>query len=354
MIEKVVSSIVLLIFFEFAAFLLTLVLLGDTSISSLLGVSISAGIVLWIIVIFLYSWYVKAYIRRYYYDAGPDFVTIKKGVFAPAEIHVQYQKIQDVYVDQDILDRIMGLYDVHIASATAASAIEAHIDGVEKAAAEGLKDLLLAKLKNPSSSMPQNAAPSSSPAQGPVAFSEEISTATYPIEGKWVIQQIISSIVISFFLTDFLFIYVALPGKNSDTSLLTMLGFSASGMFEAWFIIFVVVTILLVVYGLMWRSTYSFSFLPEYIVMKQGVISRKETHLPYRSVQDISVAQGIVERMLGLATVKIENAAAPMMVGRRVVSSALSIPGQSLARANHLSDVAKATILKFNPTQTGL
>ena len=59
----------------------------------------------------------------------------------PAQIHVQYGKIQDVYVDQDLLDRILGIYDVHISSATYSSGIEAHIDGVDKVGAEGLKNL---------------------------------------------------------------------------------------------------------------------------------------------------------------------------------------------------------------------
>ena len=74
--------------------------------------------------------YISAYIKRYYYDGGDDLVTIKKGVFAPAEIHIQYKKIQDVYVNQDIIDRILGLYDVHLASATVTSSIEAHMDGI--------------------------------------------------------------------------------------------------------------------------------------------------------------------------------------------------------------------------------
>lgn len=46
-------------------------------------------------------------------------------------------------VDQDLLDRIFGLYDVHLSSATISSGFEAHIDGVEKPAADGLRQLLL-------------------------------------------------------------------------------------------------------------------------------------------------------------------------------------------------------------------
>jgi len=40
----------------------------------------------------------------------------------------------------------MGLYDVHLSSATVSSGIEAHIDGVEKPAADGLRKIILEKV----------------------------------------------------------------------------------------------------------------------------------------------------------------------------------------------------------------
>ena len=112
----------------------------DNAIGSFLLSSVLVTLGSLILVAVLYGLYISAYIRRYYYDASEQFLTIQKGVFAPTEIHVPYGKIQDVYVDQDVLDRIMGLYDVHIASATATSGIEAHIDGVDTRVAENLKN----------------------------------------------------------------------------------------------------------------------------------------------------------------------------------------------------------------------
>jgi putative membrane protein len=79
----------------------------------------------------------------YFYDLNENFIVIKKGVFTPKEINVPYERVQDIYVDQDIFDRLFGLYDVHISSATISSGMAAHIDGVEKIAADGLKDFLL-------------------------------------------------------------------------------------------------------------------------------------------------------------------------------------------------------------------
>src|SRR3989338_1887689 len=83
------------------------------------------------------------YFNVYFYDLTPDFIVIKKGPITPREITIPYERIQDVYVDQDIFDRILGIYDVHLSSATISSGMEAHIDGVERPAADGLRAMLL-------------------------------------------------------------------------------------------------------------------------------------------------------------------------------------------------------------------
>ncbi len=166
----------------------------------------------------LYVFYIRIYIREYYYAGEENFITIKKGVFAPAEIHVQWQKIQDVYVDQDILDRIMGLYDVHIASATVSSGIEAHIDGVEYAAAEGLKKFFLDKVSGrgqntiPMDAQGQSAAPTAPAAPRPatITLPEEISSKTYPLSSNWMamslLGQVLTSIIGGVFFSIFLFV----------------------------------------------------------------------------------------------------------------------------------------------------
>ena len=87
--------------------------------------------------------YQKWYFDFYYYELGDDYIIIRKGPITPKEITIPYERIQDVYVDQDLLDRIFGLYDVHLSSATISSGMEAHIDGVAKPAADGLREMLL-------------------------------------------------------------------------------------------------------------------------------------------------------------------------------------------------------------------
>ena len=296
----------------------------------------------------LYAWYLRTYIKRYYYDAADNFVTIKKGVFTPVEIHVMYQKIQDVYVDQDILDRMMGLYDVHLASATATSGIEAHIDGVDHDSAEAIKTILLSKIQSGgSTSVGFSTHPNTKQATALVALSEDVSSKTYPLSGRWLTQKTIVAFFSSLLLSAILTVYIFDPGKTSGRSFGEEFGLS----WTIWVWIFLMMFAGHVIYTLLWRSTYSFRFLPEYIMMKTGVISRREVHVPYRSVQDVTVTQGLVERMFGLATVNIENAAqaqapqASQRFGRKGTESGITIPGQTPERASHIAEVVQNVAL---------
>ncbi len=90
--------------------------------------------------------YQYLYYKSYFYDVRPDFLIIRKGVIAPRETILNYKKLQDVYVDQDLFDRLFSLYDVHVSTATIMSGFEAHIDGVNQQNAAAIKDLILDKI----------------------------------------------------------------------------------------------------------------------------------------------------------------------------------------------------------------
>lgn len=83
------------------------------------------------------------YFLTYYYDMDQNNVVIRKGVVTKREITLPFSKITDVYVDQDLLDVLMGLYDVHISTPTVESGVFAHIDGVNKKGASRLRKLIL-------------------------------------------------------------------------------------------------------------------------------------------------------------------------------------------------------------------
>ncbi len=287
------------------------------------------SLVTFIVIALLYSWYVKNYISSYYYNCDDKFTAIKKGVFTPVEIHVLYQKIQDVYVDQDIVDRLLGICDVHIASATASSAIEAHIDGLDKEIAESARDFLLAKINGRSaSSMTRNV----SEAEVSIKYSKKelISSKNYSISNFLLITSSLTGFFYGF-IFPIAFINKVLDSKD-NLPILIYCGVGGA--------------IINSIFTAIWKSLYYFELAEDGILLKTGVISRSARHLPYRSIQDISVSQGVLDRFLGLYKVSIQDATS---------NSSLVIPGQTKSNAEKISSILNGIIgKKSNPSSMGL
>ena len=87
------------------------------------------------------------YFRNYFYDLKDDEVIIRKGFISRVELSLTYNKIQNVYVDQDVIDRSLALYDARLETAGLFSGTQAHIDGVSAANAAKLRGVLMEKSK---------------------------------------------------------------------------------------------------------------------------------------------------------------------------------------------------------------
>jgi membrane protein YdbS with pleckstrin-like domain len=289
-----------------------------------------AAIGIYLLIIIGNAFYIRAYIKRYYYDAGEQFITIKKGVFAPTEIHVQYGKIQDVYVDQDILDRILGIYDVHIASATVMSGIEAHIDGVDKEVAERIKNTFLGKITGDGVKIEtQSPLNISNIVQTSVHLPKEISSATYPFDPMFRASVFLSSIIYA--LLGVVFIIGFMHVKNPYTLL----------------VLFVFMYAALVTYELVWMKNYFFSFEKDMIVIKSKVIGTTEKHVPYHTIQDVVLNQGILARLFGIGTVLIQNATTGGL-------GAVGLSGQPIEKAKELVEVVRGITGRTQSSRSGL
>lgn len=339
------------------------------------GYSFLAIIPFFLIIAAIYGLYVKTYIQRYYYDCGDAIITIQKRVFTPTEIHVQYQKIQDVYVDQDLLDRILGIYDVHIASATFSSGIEAHIDGVDKSVADNIKNFLLAKIQNKETAHHKTQASTQVKEEGstngsapavsshhpstashpPSHGSENISSKTYPISDKWLtVATINSAFMALYFALIFGFVFGGAFVRNSSRYS-RYESFDFGGIIWTFIIIFVVVLIGGYVRNVIWKKNFYFELTPDFVLRRTSVLSTHETHLPYKSIQDVILKQGIIEKMFGLGTVVIQNAAQGGMMPMRgsifTMAAAqarmgVAIPGLPYEKARELSDTLNEIVRK--------
>ena len=112
-------------------------------IRSILLVALPVVIGLLLCSVPVYQYY---YWKRYFYDVDERNIVIRKGVIAQKEITLPFNRVTDVYVDQDLFDAIFGLYDVHISTPTEESGQFAHIDGVDKEGSRQLRQMILERI----------------------------------------------------------------------------------------------------------------------------------------------------------------------------------------------------------------
>ena len=83
------------------------------------------------------------YYLTYFYDVDQKNLIIRKGVVTKREMILPFAKITDVSVDQDVMDVMLGIYDVHISTPTVDSGQFAHIDGLNRRGAQEVRQLIL-------------------------------------------------------------------------------------------------------------------------------------------------------------------------------------------------------------------
>jgi hypothetical protein len=64
--------------------------------------------------------------------------------------------------------------------------------------------------------------------------------------------------------------------------------------------------------GIWWINRYyesfQFEMLEEGILIREGVITKNERHIPYGRIQNLNIVRGIIQRRFGIATLMIETA----------------------------------------------
>ena len=223
---------------------------------------------------FLAYYYNLLYLRKYFYDLTKDGLVIGKGVIGSWRITVPANKIQDVYLDQDLLDRIFGLYDLHMSTATEASAQEAHIDGLGREDAEKLRSILLEWLTGVAK-----------PAQ------DSAETALHP--GKPGLTQLV--------LTRSLAALVLL---------LYLLG--GYGLLSAFLVVPLVVLVAYLDY-----ISITYVLRPDGVLVRSGYFIPKESIFLYRNIQDVEDHQDLWDRIFSTHTLVIKTmTSSSALVGR--------------------------------------
>ncbi len=252
------------------------------------------GLLLIFVVFGIVIWWASEYCRTYFYDIEGSGLVVKKGVIFPNSATIPLDKISDVYADQDIVDRVMGLYDLHFSSASETSGALSHIDGVSKANMEALKAILLSAISGKKAS--PGARSQAFSAAGPQAYGISRGRASAPTGEAFRPGE---------------HAYVReLAGKA--LSALFMMAFALSGILA---VLPLLITIAVVVAVLGAVAFYvkkeveacSYELTAEGLRIRKGWLTPSESLIFYANMQDIDTAQGILDRLFGLEEMTVKS-----------------------------------------------
>ncbi len=226
--------------------------------------------------------YEYLYYKFYFYEFTDEKATIRKGVISQATGLIRYERLQNIYVDQDFFDRIFGLFDVHYETAGEKSGFYSHVDGLNKENADKLIVFLEEKTKQPMS-----ASKVSTEIVKPVASQQEvkggeISIREYPLSKSVIISKtIVLTLVFSIFL---LFNFLLFLGG------------------------FLIIFLLSWIYSNIWYENFYFNFSQDKGEIRSKVIGQSVSYLYYDRIQNINVSQALFDRLFGIFTISIETA----------------------------------------------
>jgi len=91
-------------------------------------------------------------------------------------------------------------------------------------------------------------------------------------------------------------------------AILAMFAFGGGplALIEVWSLIFIVPAL---VFALIKQRIYSYRFMEEELVVRDGLLTKKERHIPYDRVHNVALVQNPFHRLLGVASARVETAA---------------------------------------------
>jgi len=232
------------------------------------------------------------YYRLYYYDFTEEKATIRKGVVSRSTGLIRYERLQNIYVDQDFLDRIFGLYDVHYETAGEVSGFYSHVDGLNKGNADKLVAFLEEKAKQPivrpgeEKEIPQPETPKEK------IGGEEISISQYPLSKSVIITRTIGFTII------FSILFLCFGG------FILVIEKVAGILWLGFFLIFV----FSLIYNQVWYKNFYFHFGEDRGEIKSKVIGQSISYLYYDRIQNVNFSQSALGRLFGIYTITIETA----------------------------------------------
>jgi len=280
--------------------------------------------------------YQSFYYKLYFYDFKEGGAEIRKGVISRSTGHVRYERIQNIYVDQDILDRLFRLYDVHYETAGETSGIYSHVDGLNKENSEKLLKFLNEKLTPGGSKMAEPLI-SSEDNQAGAPTGAAVDRSNTPIS-----KMIIYKNTLFFFLSSVIAFVVAIISLKQELADANM---STKAVIPGGMIAIAVFLVGVIIYFQIWYRNFYFQFSDRSGVIKKQVISLSNSYIYYDRIQNINLSQDVFDRLFGIFTITLETA---RETSKESLTASLNIPGLSQTDADKLKNflLSKVSIYK--------
>ncbi len=310
-------------FLFFFVFISWLAFFQTSGLAVLLLLLLAAGVV-----VIIASWYwAKLYWNSCSITFDKDSVTIRHGVIRKSISTFSYKEIEQVDTGQDLFSAIFSVSALNLYTMSLQSAIAGQIRGFSEKDAQYIKRIVLANKSSKSSksaSSALSAKSSAMPNASTVQRAEKVLTAAVINYKKY--GQGIWAIIGFILLIDLLaIVYLLISGAGEAIILVVFYG------------VFIIPFIFLV--HLMQVTTTKFQIRSnEAIVSYSVLVSNSQASMPFASIQDVTVSQGLFERLLGLWSLKVQT-------GRRTTYSkenaqtVTSVPALSLEEANRLKNI---------------
>lgn len=117
-----------------------------------------------------------------------------------------------------------------------------------------------------------------------------ITEDTHPIEVKWIIKNVFWVVIFVFVL----WFMGAFKREEFRISILIPLLIILPTVWFLWLVLMI--------------NNFHYNFGDKLITLKQGIIAKSERHIMYGRIQSIFISQSFIDKILGLATIIIENA----------------------------------------------
>jgi uncharacterized membrane protein YdbT with pleckstrin-like domain len=176
-----------------------------------------------------------------------------------------------------------------------------------------------------------------------------INQSTHPIQSIWIAIPSFRG-VIGVLISFVFFIFFILVYRSSDqTFLIFLISFIALCLpFQAVSALF---SPFMIVWRHLTRKNLEYEFGDEQIIYRQGILSKSERTIRYGVLQNVIITRDLVERLIGSATVSIENASnggAILVQGNtNLMNNSILIPCSFILTLAIREDVLSKNDLKF-------